>query len=93
MSETPTCRTCAFWQIDPDHNDAWRLDSLAVRDDDLEPVDPQPFEIRRCHSPKLREYERPEQDGAATLDGSEYYSALFTGPDFGCIHHHTVTPP
>lgn len=81
----PTCETCVFWQIKP--NQEYQASRLAVLNEDYEPVEPQPFEVRRCHSPKLRDYERPERDGAATMDGSQYFSALFTGPDYGCIHH------
>lgn len=81
----PRCATCAFWRANVDHHD-----DLSVMDPEtLEPLDPQPFEVRRCVSPKLRRYERPEIDGAATMDGSHYWSALMTGPQFGCIHHST----
>jgi hypothetical protein len=60
---------------------------------DVEPRDPLTYEpvpatfpVRFCHSPKLREIERPEQDGMAVLDGSGYAAALATGPAFGCVH-------
>jgi hypothetical protein len=56
------------------------------------PVEPQPFEVRVCQNPRLRFYERPEQSGAAVIDGSEYYGALVSGPDFGCVMHEGAGP-
>lgn len=79
-----TCETCVFWRRDEKEHRAAALD---ITDEHHEPVVPQPFDVRTCTSPKLRMYERPEIDGAATLDGSQYWSALYTGPQFGCVHH------
>lgn len=89
MSER--CATCIFWQSE-ESDKAWHaqtaLAELDIRDAVThEAIDPQPFDLRYCASPKMRRYERPEVDGASTVDGSEYWSALVTGPQFGCIHH------
>jgi hypothetical protein len=85
-----TCKTCRFWVPGEEREKERNAShpSFSLRDPvTYERIDPQPFEVRYCASPKLRDYERPEIDGAATVDGSEYFSALATGPDFGCIHH------
>lgn len=94
MTDHHRCWSCQFWKSDEqapkkDHEGYTPgLYNLAVTDPETyETVVPQPFEIRYCRSPKLRMYERPEADGAATMDGSNYASCLVTGPDFGCIHH------
>ena len=79
-----TCKTCVHWRND----DRWS-DQLS------RPVDPDtyehmvmPFEVRRCMSPHLLFCERPlERDGFAVADGSEYFAALYTAPDFGCVLH------
>lgn len=58
-----------------------------------DPVDPDTyesmglFEVRYCRQPKLMIFGRPQEtDGAAVIDGSEYYADFVTGPDFGCVN-------
>lgn len=47
-----------------------------------------PFAVGECRSPKLVHLRRPQTlDGASVIDGEDYSAALYTGPDFGCIHH------
>lgn len=66
---------------------------LAVHDPvTYEAVEPQPFELRSCTSPKIRFYERPEQDGAAVLDGSTYMALLITAENFGCVQWEAEVP-
>lgn len=43
--------------------------------------------VRRCRHPKLLFYQRPEINGAAVMDGSEYKAELVTGEEFGCVNH------
>lgn len=90
LRDSKRCGACAFWKRG-EEGDSWddkvNIAELAVRDSVThEKVDPQPFELRYCRSPKLRRYERPEIDGATSVDGSEWWSALVTGPHYGCIH-------
>lgn len=52
-----------------------------------------PWQVRVCTSPKLLRIERPiEPSGASVIDASEYYAALLTGPDFGCVNHEGNEP-
>jgi hypothetical protein len=86
--ERMKCANCRYWSS-TDHRklypDIAPLENLEVRDQvTCERVEPQPFELRACLSPKVRFYERPEVDGAAVVDGSEYMGYLITGPEFGC---------
>ena len=70
---------------------------IAVRDlrEDYEAsLDHEPWEPREgdrafhCRHPKLLFCERPlERDGFSVADGSEYFAAFYTGPDFGCVRH------
>lgn len=79
------CKSCRWWREQEGLGKG--PGDLALRNPvTYELIEPQPFELRECHSPKVRFFERPEQDGAALLDGSEYYAVLVTGPDFGCVH-------
>lgn len=87
---------CRHWKLtddtDPKYPQEAPVSGLLVRDPvEYEPVDPQPFELRGCFSPKVRFYERPEVDGAAILDGSAYQGFLVTGPEFGCTAWEAVT--
>lgn len=34
-----------------------------------------------------------DDDEVAVKDGSGYYAAMFTGQDFGCIHHEIALTP
>lgn len=43
--------------------------------------------VRFCKHPKLEFCQRPERNALAVIDGSEYYAALLTGEDFGCVLH------
>jgi hypothetical protein len=84
---TGRCGTCRWWQTGSKdyHRDETQLE---VRDAvTFERVEPQPFELRQCKHPKLRFYERPEIDGAALLDGSEFFATLVAGPHWGCVNH------
>lgn len=79
MSEYGRCKSCRWWQEQGKHDYGKGPGDLALRDPVThERIEPQPFEVRF--------FERPEQDGAALMDGSEYYAVLVTGPDFGCVH-------
>lgn len=63
-----------------------RVYDLTLNDPVTHQIVPDAFPVRFCHSPKLRQMERPEADGMTVLDGSGYAAALATGPHFGCIH-------
>ena len=78
---TKHCKTCKHWKEDND-------DVLA------NPYDPDtyqrmvmPFEVRRCGQPLLLFCERPVvSNGACVKDASEYWAALYTAEDFGCVN-------
>lgn len=89
-----TCKTCLHWVIPQDSEDSYRCREIAS------PRDPVTYKqekteeaiaakwgynVRVCKHPKLEFCQRPEQDGFALVDGSEYYAALVTGEDFGCV--------
>jgi len=88
---TPTnhCETCLYWR----NNDTEHFVDLRLRDPVTFEIVPDQYDLGKCTSPKMREYERPEEDGAATVDGSEYFSTLITGPKFGCVNHSRVCAP
>ena len=85
-----TCKTCKHW-ISLEGSDYF-ADKRAARV--CQPIDPDTYEpmalgyeVRECKSPLLRWFETPEPNEAALVDGSEYYAALLTGQDFGCVNH------
>ena len=85
MSGAGVCANCKHWFTDDKSGDG------AITD----PYDPDtgepmvlPFAVNRCNSPRLLFCERPlESTGFAVADGSSYWAALYTGPDFGCVNH------
>lgn len=80
-----TCKTCQHWQKPTNY----RAESLC------EPLDPDTnepmargFEIRECVHPAKTFHESPvERDGFGITDASNYFAALVTAEDFGCIRH------
>lgn len=83
MTDTPkTCDTCKWWEPDDDWPHIQQ-----PQDFETGKTIPQKFRVRRCHSPKLHEFERPtHNDGASVADGSEYIAVLFTAEKFGCVN-------
>lgn len=78
------CATCRHWKKPADRGQ-WITDPHDP--DTFEPMQIE-FEVRECTHPKLEFCERPlERDGFAVADGSEYFAALFTAEDFGCVRH------
>lgn len=75
-----TCATCVFWQLDEDDR---VYDHIFAPYDPMtyDPI-PQEYEVRYCK--RAKSLERPERNGSAVVDGSEYFAALVTGPDFSC---------
>ena len=92
-----TCSTCSFWVLDKD--DSYNEIISPNHPGTYEQIDPTEeggeakiaalwgHNVRRCRSPKVTFYQRPEKDGATVCDGSGYMAELLTGQDFGCIHH------
>ena len=89
------CNTCKYWVKTKDNN-SYRGDDI------ISPRDPESYEqeegeeaiaakwghtVRFCGHPKLEFSQRPESNAMAVIDGSEYWAALLTGEDFGCILH------
>ena len=88
MKRTGTCENCRWWAV-PD---------VMEYDEIVRPVDPDSyeqipthllgFEVRRCTSPRLVQFERPtDPDQASICDGSGYRAVLYTGPQFGCTNY------
>lgn len=92
-----TCRTCKHWTI---------AENYQVRRY-IYPPDPITFEepstedevqaryghrVRECRAPKLYFHERPSPAGAAVVDASEYFAALVTGEEFGCVLYEPLDP-
>lgn len=87
------CSTCRYWLDEHEAPQKWGhcylVGSLC------HPIDLDtgkrmklPFEVKICTNPKLFFAERPvEEDGFAVVDGSEYYAALVTAENFGCVLH------
>lgn len=81
-----TCKTCKHWQLgkEPDSD---RI--ISPEDPDtFEPMKDLPFEVRKCENPRVLFCERPvERQGAAVMDGSNYFACLYGAEDFGCVLH------
>jgi hypothetical protein len=76
------CKTCVHWGSKRPEDDYL---SNPVDPDTYEPME-MPFEVKRCCHPKLHRFERPsEPNGFAVNDGSDYYAALHTAEQFGCV--------
>jgi hypothetical protein len=93
-----TCKTCKHWLVADNDNSYGR--SI------ISPYDPVTYvqekteeaialkwgyNVRYCRHPKLEFHQRPEQNALSVIDGSQYYGALLTGEDFGCILHEAKT--
>lgn len=79
------CKTCKHWSR-PDDGE-WRLRSMCnpLDPDTYEPMD-RGFLVAECTMPTQTFYEAPvERDGFGLTDGSEYFAALCTAEDFGCV--------
>ena len=75
-----TCKDCRHWQADDYDRVAKPIDYETGEEMEV------PFEVRRCKSTELMEFERPQHSNqAAVCDGSDYRAVLITGPDFGCV--------
>lgn len=75
------CKTCAYWIAPSDPNEC-----TAGEYDEVFDRAKLPFEVRECKHPEKSFCEPPKgPDGFATLDGSGYRAALYTGENFGCL--------
>ena len=88
------CKTCVFWKFSAE--DEYEPGDQVARPRHPVTFEPQSEEqtntdhgyvVRYCKHPKILFYERPEIDGAAVVDGSEYHAALLTAEAFGCVLH------
>lgn len=85
------CSGCVFWQHDENrYNNAIAPEYNPATGDDWASEEERltwfPYEVRYCKHPKVLFYQRPDVDGAAVFDGSDYLAYLATGPDFGCVN-------
>jgi hypothetical protein len=83
----PRCADCSHWKKAGRDDDHARTDMADLRD-------PITYEIiapaMLCKHPALRFAERPEDGGAAVVDGSDFIARLMTGPQFGCVRHSAI---
>jgi hypothetical protein len=79
------CKSCKHWKR-PDNINAKCL--FQPRDQDTYQPMNLGFEVRECVHPSKTLYEAPtESNGFALTDASEYFAALCTAEDFGCVRH------
>lgn len=86
------CETCRHWLITEDDRYSTVLfphhpGSFRPMKTEAEVVAVFGHLVRRCRHPKVLFYQRPDRDGAAVFDGSEYAADLLTGERFGCVLH------
>jgi hypothetical protein len=75
------CKKCKHWK----NNDR---DSRFTNPKDIDTDEDMKFEftVKRCSNPKLLFCERPlESNGFSVRDGSDYFAALYTAENFGCV--------
>lgn len=87
------CRNCAHWHIeDPDrYYEGWHLAEVEepITGRTLTDEETRQFTgrvVKRCVQPLLKFYERPDINGLAVFDGSQYMAGLLTGEEFGCVN-------
>lgn len=87
------CLTCKYWQ---NSKSAVRYGSITNPPDPATYVECKTeeetkkkwgFLVRCCEHPKVVFYERPEINGAAVVDGSNFSATLLTAEGFGCVLH------
>lgn len=86
------CKDCKHWGADQDRDTDYDKIITPTDPDTYEPMDRKllAFQVRRCDNPALHRFERPtEINGYAVNDGSEYYAALYTAEEFGCVRFET----
>lgn len=84
------CKTCRHWKI-PDNPQASKIAQPC--DPDTGELMQMPYATRECAHPQLALFEHPPSNpGFALTDASEYYAALATTEDFGCVLHE-MNPP
>ena len=82
------CKTCKHWQYKGRSENPNAGDLCAPVDPDTFREMAMPFEVRVCKHPGQKFHERPaETNGFGLVDGSQYYAALVTAEDFGCVRH------
>lgn len=86
-----TCDRCRWWDREDtsdQFDDTGGYGShLNAEVEFLGSDDPAAFRMHRCTSPLLKFQERPgEAKGATVIDGSGYFGALATAPQFGCVN-------
>lgn len=81
-----TCKTCKHWTAVADNYHAGQICS-PLDPDTFKPMK-RGFEVRLCKMPTQGLFEAPvEANGFSLTDGSEYFAALATGEEFGCVRH------
>jgi hypothetical protein len=92
-----TCRSCRWWKEydNDDENSSIGVRNVTVGNhpvtydvlSESQAAQLHGYLVRQCVNPKLLFYERPSRNALAILDGSQYFAALVTGEDFGCVSH------
>jgi hypothetical protein len=79
------CKTCQHWKKPGNPN---ARDLCNPLDQDTYQPMSLGFEVRECTHPSKTFHEPPtERNGFALTDASQYFAALCTAEDFGCVRH------
>lgn len=87
-----TCATCRHWVEQDDRYEVVRLgrnpeSGWAMCETEEDSTKVFGYRVRHCTNPKIVFYQRPDENGAAVVDGSQYQAALLTAERFGCVLH------
>lgn len=83
-----TCKTCRHWKEPTEH---YARDICTPLDQDVMEPMAIGFRVAQCKNPAIAYFETPpEANGISLVDGSEYFAALCTGEDFGCVRHEPI---
>ena len=86
------CKECKHWEIKEDV--VWNYAEL-TRGRDIDDYDILTeeeskkmfgYNVRFCESPKLKFWERPAENEATVIDGSQYQARLLTAENYGCVN-------
>ena len=85
------CDSCQWWLEQKNtYNDvinSWHPGTYKRIETEEEQINVYGYRVRYCKNPKIVFYQRPDEDGATVMDGSEYKAELLTAEKFGCKLH------
>ena len=91
-----TCKTCKYWLL-TEQDEYNKIIFPYKPNEDFSQCETEEeaaalfgHRARRCKSPKLLFYQRPDKSGACVVDGSQYKAELITAESFGCVNHKNI---